>query len=703
MGPILSLGSQGSFDDTHIFAPCVALEQDEYCLWYCGSTGSVAERVFSVGLATSRDGKSFQRVSPDPVYTFGDGKHSVLTPTLLRSAEGAVLRENGALRMWFSATHFAGPSGLHALHEATSQDGVHWSPPTPPQLENAYAPSILKEGETYRMWYVDVGTTPWVLRYAESRDGRRWRVRPQPVVQVDQAWERGNLFYPTVVKASGVYLMWYGSYWGARSQKTALGFAASLDGWRWYKHPDNPVLRPDPDREWESHYTTSQSVMRGADGTWRMWYASRKSPPFVNKYFAINTARWSGPQATASSFAEVLDEKRLKTEAGRAAFHDWQSQMRSRLRGMLGIPLDRPALEAESRGKISQGDIIIEKWIYTSESGSRIPAVVYRPKEQGERLPAVVLAFGHGGSKSQAAYQYFGQAYAKLGFACLAADPIGEEERHAQGRLGTRTHDPYPVHRRAWDAGRPIMGKLVYDTMRGVDFMLSRKDIDSARIGVAGNSLGGAKAGWMATLDDRLTFAIVSGWAFSDVTIRSKYCTSVPNQHMREWLQWPEYLALAAPHCRVLVMNGTADVIIDRDADGSAWAETRQAVSRAEEVYAALGRPGGIRCWFEREGGHRPYPAHRAALQWLLKHVQPEGRSKNGLDSFADINYGAWAKQHGIAFEKLYGTPLHLRGATVVDLQITPLESLRVLTTEELGQPQYTIEGWLDRIDPPHP
>jgi hypothetical protein len=26
-----------------------------------------------------------------------------------------------------------------------------------------------------------------------------------------------------------------------------------------------------------------------------MWYASRKQPPFVNKYFAINTARWAGP------------------------------------------------------------------------------------------------------------------------------------------------------------------------------------------------------------------------------------------------------------------------------------------------------------------------------------------------------------------------------------------------------------------------
>jgi hypothetical protein len=35
--------------------------------------------------------------------------------------------------------------------------------------------------------------------------------------------------------------------------------------------------------------------MRLSDGSFRMWYASRKQPPFVNKYFAINTAAWKNP------------------------------------------------------------------------------------------------------------------------------------------------------------------------------------------------------------------------------------------------------------------------------------------------------------------------------------------------------------------------------------------------------------------------
>lgn len=51
-GPVLSLGETGTFDDTHVFAPSVAMLDGTYYLWYSGSTGAVADRVFRLGLAT---------------------------------------------------------------------------------------------------------------------------------------------------------------------------------------------------------------------------------------------------------------------------------------------------------------------------------------------------------------------------------------------------------------------------------------------------------------------------------------------------------------------------------------------------------------------------------------------------------------------------------------------------------------------------
>jgi hypothetical protein len=91
--------------------------------------------------------------------------------------------------------------------------------------------------------------------------------------------------------------MWYGSR-TERGPKTAIGLAVSLDGVDWYKYPHNPVLRPDPARPWESHYTTSQSVVRLADGSIRMWYAGHTNPQHVNKYFAINTVVWESAPPT---------------------------------------------------------------------------------------------------------------------------------------------------------------------------------------------------------------------------------------------------------------------------------------------------------------------------------------------------------------------------------------------------------------------
>lgn len=293
--PVVSLGAAGAFDELHIFAPCVMRERDTWSLWYCGSRGTVADRVFRLGLATSGDGRSFERHAASPVLDFGDGRRSILTPTLLAELDGTPIREQGRLRMWFSSTDFHDTTGLHTLHETTSEDGLRWETPSPALLEHVYAPSVLKDGDIYHLWYTDVAANPWLFRHAESRDGRSWTVDPSPVLRADQEWELGRLFYPTVRKVDGLYLMWYGSYWKQQPQKTALGFAVSRDGKQWTKSPHNPVLRPDPSRPWESHYTTSQSIVRLADGTWRIWYASRKQPPFVNKYFAINTATWSGP------------------------------------------------------------------------------------------------------------------------------------------------------------------------------------------------------------------------------------------------------------------------------------------------------------------------------------------------------------------------------------------------------------------------
>jgi hypothetical protein len=148
-------------------------------------------------------------------------------------------------------------------------------------------------------------------------------------------------------------------------------------------------------------------------------------------------------------------------------------------------------------------------------------------------------------------------------------------------------------------------------------------------------------------------------------------------------------------------MNGDADWIIDRDDDGNAWAGTRTVVQRAGKIYERLGATRKIRAWFEPDGGHRPYFMYKEALQWIHQHLGTPAMTLEQIRALPTINSGLWCDANGIQLERLYGTELHQRGATLPDvgLRPTPRVKLSCLNPEELGSPAFTIEGWLQQFE----
>src|SRR5262245_58213740 len=91
-GPILSLRTAGELGATDLFAPTVATDAGRFLPWYSGSQGFAHdlakerrpdERVFRLGLATSDDGKRFEKHPKGPVLALAD-RLSVLTPSVLR-------------------------------------------------------------------------------------------------------------------------------------------------------------------------------------------------------------------------------------------------------------------------------------------------------------------------------------------------------------------------------------------------------------------------------------------------------------------------------------------------------------------------------------------------------------------------------------------------------------------------------------------
>ena len=138
--------------------------------------------------------------------------------------------------------------------------------------------------------------------------------------------------------------------------------------------------------------------------------------------------------------------------------------------------------------------------------GLPIPAVFLRPDGEGP-FPTVLFSHSHGGFYdkgkeeifSPAPYMYprpYGEDLTKLGFAVLAIDSWCFGER--SGRIELSVFKDLYWHNQV------LWGRMVYDSLRAFDYLLTRKDVLSDRIGVLGMSMGSTMSWWLAALEERI-------------------------------------------------------------------------------------------------------------------------------------------------------------------------------------------------------
>ena len=99
--------------------------------------------------------------------------------------------------------------------------------------------------------------------------------------------------------------------------------------------------------------------------------------------------------------------------------------------------------------------------------------------------------------------------------------------------------------------------------------------------------------------------------------------------------------------------------------------------------------------------GTGPITVTKSRWSWIHRHLSTSGWTFDQIRSLPTVNSGAWCDRQGIQLETLYGNELHQRGATLPDLGLAtiPREDLACLRPDEIGAPQYTLEGWLAQID----
>jgi hypothetical protein len=190
-----------------------------------------------------------------------------------------------------------------------------------------------------------------------------------------------------------------------------------------------------------------------------------------------------------------------------------RKQVRAKLVDLIGgLPSERAPLNGRVTWTKDRGRYWIEGVTYESLPGYIVTANLYRPKAQG-RFPAVLFPIGHWEIGKPAA-QRIAANLALKGFVVLAFDPVGQGERMQAydtriGRsiIGGPTEQHFMAGAQAVLAGHNVARYFIWDGIRGIDYLISRPEVDASRIGCTGCSGGGTQATYISALDDRVKVA----------------------------------------------------------------------------------------------------------------------------------------------------------------------------------------------------
>jgi cephalosporin-C deacetylase-like acetyl esterase len=184
---------------------------------------------------------------------------------------------------------------------------------------------------------------------------------------------------------------------------------------------------------------------------------------------------------------------------------------------MLGGPFEKTPLNPRVTGVVERPGYRIEKLVFESWPQLYVTANLYVPATGG-RHPGILGPLGHSANgKAYPSYQKLFSNLARKGYVVLAYDPFGQGERieypgarPGQSAIGGGTGEHEYAGRRLILLGANFGLFRAWDGLRGIDYLLTRAEVDPDRIGCCGQSGGGTLTQFLAALDNRIRVAVVS-------------------------------------------------------------------------------------------------------------------------------------------------------------------------------------------------
>lgn len=211
-----------------------------------------------------------------------------------------------------------------------------------------------------------------------------------------------------------------------------------------------------------------------------------------------------------------------------------------------------------------------------------------------------------------------GVELARLGYVVMAPDAFGYGERRSPNSSGAAYDAAYTLqyHTILLLRGETMLRHLISDISRAVDYLLTRPEVDGARLGFIGQSYGARMALWAAAFEPRLIATVAHGSLMSyRETVRqgSWFQIEFVVPRLMQVADLHHVLSLVAPRPFLLST-------IEGDAHSSDAAEIYQ---RALAAYQRLGVPQRLAHYSYPHGnGFEPAMRYKA-YTWLNSWLKP--------------------------------------------------------------------------------
>ncbi|WP_205500023.1 alpha/beta hydrolase family protein [Rufibacter psychrotolerans] len=318
---------------------------------------------------------------------------------------------------------------------------------------------------------------------------------------------------------------------------------------------------------------------------------------------------------------EAYDQRRAALEqalASPAQMQAYQAKVKEEYLRVLGTFPQKQPLNARITRTIKQNGFRVENLTYESRPNHHVTANLYIPEGKGP-FPAVLLLNGHEmTAKATESYQKTARLFATHGFVVLSVDPFSQGERvqltDAAGKTLTRgaTTEHTLLNAGANLVGTSVAAYMLWDNVRGLDYLETRPEVDKTRFGAIGNSGGGTQTIYLTAFDDRIKAAAPCSY----FTQRERYIEVAGSQDGCQYmpgegnLEMADFIIAAAPK-PVLVLAGENDFVDHRG--------TLQGFKELQQVYRTLQQPTKVELFVWPDGHGISQPKREVAVTWFRK------------------------------------------------------------------------------------